>query len=168
LYVFWYFEFRNYFRICFAKFSRIRKYRINSGLNLNMENNLFRLSRNTKIRKKSLSHCLTWNIFGRHLRILSIKLSIQLKNNLKRRHLNILNIWISNQCFGSTSSVSEYSFDILHIVFVQPKCLLVSCIHFWMLYNLYKCKSGFRMKLYFLDLFYWKQKLIRNNHVMDL
>jgi len=56
------FEFRIYFRICFAKFLRIRKYRINSGLYSNMEKNLFRLSQNTKIRKKSLSHCLNFNM----------------------------------------------------------------------------------------------------------
>ncbi len=46
-----YFEFRIYFRICFAKFSRVRKHCLFFGSNSNKKINLFRLSQNTKIRK---------------------------------------------------------------------------------------------------------------------
>ena len=58
------FEYRILYRTCFAKFPRIRKYRIYSGLNSNMKKKLFRLSRKWKIRKKILSHCLKLIVSG--------------------------------------------------------------------------------------------------------
>jgi len=58
------FEYRILYHTCFAKFPRIQKYRIYSGLNLNMKKKQFCLSRKWKFRKKILLHCLTiHNVF---------------------------------------------------------------------------------------------------------
>ncbi len=58
--------FCDYFCTCFAKLPRIQKYRFYTGLILNMEKNLFRLSRKWKIRKKmtfALPYFLTSNLW---------------------------------------------------------------------------------------------------------
>ena len=47
------FEYRILYRTSSAKLPDVRKYRIYSGLNSNLEKNPFRLSRNRKIRKKN-------------------------------------------------------------------------------------------------------------------
>ncbi len=46
-------EFRDYFRTCFAKFPRIRKYQIYTGLNSNMEKNVSSLAKMENPEKNS-------------------------------------------------------------------------------------------------------------------